>query len=39
MEIFDFINYDEMEELINKADIIITHGGTGSIIIPCKKGK
>lgn len=39
MEIFDFINYDEMEELINKADIIITHGGTGSIITPLKKGK
>lgn len=39
MEIFDFIDYKEMEELIDKADIIITHGGTGSIVTPLKKGK
>ena len=34
MKIFDFISYDKMEELVNKADIIITHGGTGSIVEP-----
>lgn len=39
MKIVDFIGFDEMEELIDKADIIITHGGTGSIIGPLKKGK
>ncbi len=39
MEIFDFIDFDEMEKLINESDLIITHGGTGSIITPLKKGK
>lgn len=39
MKIFDFINYDEMDKLIEKADVIITHGGTGSIVTPLKKGK
>lgn len=39
MKLFDFISYDEMEKYIKKADLIITHGGTGSIIGPLKKGK
>ena len=39
MKIFDFISYDEMNEYINKADLIITHAGTGSIITPLKMGK
>lgn len=39
MKVFDFIDYEEMDELINKADIIITHGGTGSIVTPLKKNK
>ena len=39
MKILDFISYDEMEKLIDKSDIIITHGGTGSIIEPLKKEK
>ena len=39
MKIFDFINYDEMSEYVNKSDLIITHGGTGSITGPLKKGK
>lgn len=39
MNIIDFLSFDEMEKLIDKADIIITHGGTGSIIGPLKKGK
>ena len=39
MKIFDFISYDEMQKLIDKADIVITHGGTGSILMPLKSGK
>ena len=29
MDIFKFIDYDEMNKLIDEADVIITHGGTG----------
>ncbi len=39
MEIFDFISYDEMQKLIDKASLIITHGGTGSILMPLKSSK
>lgn len=39
MKIFNFINYEEMNDLVEKADVIITHGGTGSIVGPLKKGK
>ena len=39
MKIFDFISYDEMQKYIDKADLIITHGGTGSIIMPLQKNK
>ena len=39
MEIFDFIDYEKMNKLIEDADIVITHGGTGSIVGPLKKGK
>ena len=39
IKIVDFIDYQEMNKLIDKADIIITHGGTGSILMPLKKGK
>lgn len=39
MKIFKFISYDEMEKLIDEADIVITHGGTGSIIMPISKNK
>lgn len=39
MKILDFIPYEEMNELVDKARIIITHGGTGSIVEPLKKGK
>lgn len=39
MKIFDFINYDKMNELVSEASLIITHGGTGSIITPLKSGK
>ena len=39
MKIFDFIDYEEMNKYVDKADLIITHGGTGSIIGPLKNGK
>ena len=39
MKIFDFVSYDEMREYIEKADFIITHAGTGSILMPLKQGK
>lgn len=39
MKVFDFISYEEMDKLVDKADIIITHGGTGSIVGPLKKHK
>ncbi len=39
MKIFDFIDYDKMNEYVKKADLIITHGGTGSITGPLKEGK
>lgn len=39
MEIFDFIPYEEMEKYIKKADYVITHAGTGSILMPLKEGK
>jgi len=39
MEIFNFIDYEKMNKLIEDADIVITHGGTGSIVGPLKKGK
>ncbi len=39
MKIFKFISYEEMNDLINKCEFIITHGGTGSIIMPLQKNK
>ena len=39
MKIFKFIDYDKMDKLIDESDLIITHGGTGSILTPLKKGK
>ena len=39
MKIFDFIDYEKMNEYVKKADLIITHGGTGSITGPLKEGK
>lgn len=39
MKILKFVDYDEMDKLIHDADIIITHGGTGSILTPLKLGK
>lgn len=39
MKIMKFIDYNEMDKLIDEADFIITHGGTGSIIMPLQKNK
>ena len=35
----EFLDRDEFSEVMNKADIVITHGGTGAIIGAVKKGK
>ena len=37
MGIYNFFTYDTMDGLVDLADIIITHGGTGSIVEPLKK--
>lgn len=39
MKIMKFIDYTEMAALIKKADYIITHGGTGSILMPLQENK
>lgn len=39
MEIFDLISQEELDQYQEKADLIITHGGVGSIISSLKKGK
>lgn len=35
----DFIAFDEMIERMNNADVVITHGGTGSIMLVLYNGK
>lgn len=39
MQIFDFIPREELEKYQEKADLIITHGGVGSIISSLEKEK
>ena len=39
MEIFDLIPYDQFDEYIKKCDLLITHGGVGSIISGLKNNK
>ena len=39
MEIKGLIPMEELDDLMNKCDILITHGGVGSIISGLKKGK
>ena len=39
MEIFDLIPIDEFDELMSKCDLLITHGGVGSIISGLKNNK
>ena len=37
MKIFDMISKDILENLVDEANIIITHGGVGSITMALKK--
>lgn len=39
MKILELISKEELEELQNKADLIITHGGVGSILLSITKNK
>jgi len=39
MEIFDLIPLDEFNKLIEECDLLITHGGVGSIIAGLKNNK
>ena len=39
MEIFDLISPDEFQKLVDTCDILITHGGVGSILSAVKQGK
>ena len=39
MKIFDLIDRDEFSKLIEKCDILITHGGVGSILTGLKNNK
>ena len=39
MKIFDLIPMDEFDEMIKKCDVLITHGGVGSIITGLKNNK
>ena len=39
MKIFDLIDREEFSELISKCDILITHGGVGSILTGLKNNK
>lgn len=39
MELFDLIPVDEFESLMNDADLVITHGGVGSVLSALKRGK
>ena len=35
----EFLDRDEFSDVMNRSDIVITHGGTGAIIGAVKKGK
>ena len=39
MEIFDLISQEEFEDLMKKCDLLITHGGVGSILSGLSHGK
>ena len=39
MEIFDLVPAPEFNQLMDEADLVITHGGAGTILTAIKKGK
>lgn len=39
MEIFSLVPQDKLKELMEEADLVITHGGVGSIVMALKMGK
>ena len=39
MEIFDFVSSPAFDKLLDEADLVITHGGAGTILTAIKKGK
>ncbi len=39
MQVLEYIPFDKFGEYLDKADVIITHGGVGSILSSVKKGK
>lgn len=39
MEIYDLLDRDEFQDLISKCDMLITHGGVGSILSGLKNNK
>ena len=39
MQVFDMISQDTLNDYIDKSNLIITHGGVGSIIVALKKKK
>ncbi len=39
MKLLDFTAKEELEDLLEKADLVITHGGVGSIILAITRGK
>ena len=39
MKICDLLDHDSFNQLIDKCDILITHGGAGSILNGLKRGK
>lgn len=39
MEIFDLLDKDEFDKYISKCDLLITHGGVGSILTGLKNNK
>lgn len=39
MEIFSLVPQDKLKEMMEKSDLVITHGGVGSIVMALKMGK
>lgn len=39
MQIFDYLDRQEFDALLKRADLIITHGGAGTIVTALKMGK